>query len=125
MREIKFRQFVWNEDDGPSAGVMLSWDELLQEKDESLSVIFKNTFSNASPLMQYTGFKDKNGTEIFEKDIVRVNNEWIADVEFQLGCFMLGDDALLVAVENNCEVIGNVFQDPELLVVTEGEGTSC
>ncbi len=145
MREIKFRQFVWNEDDGQSAGVLLSWEELLQEKDESVSVIFKNTFSNASPLMQYTGLTDKNGRKIYERDVLkrRVHvvmygtdlNEWvdeIVEVEWRedYAGFFVGERPLYAEVGatidrstlcscTQFEIIGNVFENPELLEVNE------
>ena len=67
--------------------------------------------------MQYTGLKDKNGNPIFEGDIVKYwHTEWntggmgdkykTAVIEFKDGGFNKFND---------CEVIGNIYQDSELL----------
>lgn len=71
-------------------------------------------------LMQYTGLKDKNGKDIYEGDILsykgmhRVGNG-VSIVSFDDGSFMIGEDIASKdwAVEH--EVIGNIFENPELL----------
>ncbi len=93
-------------------------------------------------LMQYTGIRDKNGKEIYEADIVKVRDEemtftdvWGDEgqsddddwnvvemdvVRFENGAFVVGERYIS---EYGCqkgysiEVIGNIYENPELLVV--------
>lgn len=69
--------------------------------------------------MQFTGLKDNNGKEIYEGDIVRTNEaEWIAKVVFEQGNFMCCDkiNGFSAYCEwEKFEVIGNIYQNPELL----------
>lgn len=85
-------------------------------------------------LMQSTGLKDKNGKEIFEGDIVRTtrflgradeiggfyeyDKEFIGIVKQLEGSWVIdtGSDAvcLWTEIEEN-EIIGNIYENPELL----------
>lgn len=75
-----------------------------------------------SPLMQYTGLKDKNGKEIYEGDIVQTHTKEFAKVVFQNGCFMWDNAPLcydeeweFAKTEKWAEIIGNIYENPELL----------
>lgn len=71
---------------------------------------------------QYTGLKDLHGTRIFEKDIVRIYYPF----DDPDGCVVSwskegarwdfgGCDAYFCTPSKNCEVIGNVYDDVNLL----------
>lgn len=71
-------------------------------------------------LMQYTGLKDKNGKEVYEGDIVRYSNKSDREVVFEKGMFQSRQKngwGALVLIANNCEVIGNIYENPELLTI--------
>lgn len=91
-------------------------------------------------LCQYTGLQDKNGKRIWENDIVLLREEiqdyeWKAAVKFgnpngeynwgwQLvpvgECEMNKDILLWIDMDiANCEVIGNIFDNPELIRQTD------
>ncbi|AWN65774.1 hypothetical protein LL14B4_06115 [Lactococcus lactis subsp. lactis] len=81
-------------------------------------------------LMQSTGLKDKNGTEIYEGDVVKVTDEdesadfcdggigtingldeifmWYIDGDVENGLFDINSSYYI-------EVIGNIYENPELL----------
>lgn len=129
MREIKFR--AWLE------GEMLSNEQLVQ-KDQNTTCVFtiltENPQKDDVVFMQYTGLKDKNGKEIYEKDILLFNNshndrnnKWVCVVEYREGSFVCKYpkdevynhfDAWNVP-KVTWEVIGNIFEHKHLL-----EGTA-
>lgn len=80
-------------------------------------------------LMQYTGIKDKNGKEIYEGDVVRLVSQaggYYSKFEVKYGEFVEQDDEdndikyvgfnLFKHIDyGEWEVIGNKFENPELL----------
>mgnify|MGYP001248586776 CR=1 FL=1 len=112
MREIKFRE--WETERKTMAY------SNREDFDDSVNFRFKHEEGGKRILMQYTGLKDKNGKEIYEGDIVIVGQkETPAEVIFENGCFYtpIGISRYRLGGWNkeSLEVIGNIFENPELL----------
>lgn len=110
MREIKFRSFHKEE------GIMKYWDW----KNPSPALETGKLFSFSGLIvMQFTGLCDHNGKEVWEGDVVRYTNndgiKRVGSVEWleEEACFYL--NSLPVWEQTEKEVIGNIYQNPELM----------
>ena len=130
MREIKFR--VWDKE---GRCLFIEGMKYLNPFFDDTGKLFVGYFpDNETPIVeyeinQYTGLKDKNGKEIYEGDIVNFGNNNNAIVEFSDGCFNIFDEPLgwdfTPDYDNDykpiktdfkyCEIIGNIYENPELL----------
>lgn len=70
-------------------------------------------------LMQSTGVLDKNGKEIFEGDVVNIFDEKLSKIYFSEGAFCVdvlnGGTPLHVYLSEHLEIIGNIYENPELM----------
>ena len=112
MREIKFRFFFDKEDSTMEECIRI---------DLPNSTIPDPKDPNGVIAMQYTGLKDKNGKEIYEGDICKVSDDIyeiiysVKDASFR-GKFYKKpmEHYYLSPILNNFEVIGNIYENPEL-----------
>ena len=135
MREIKFRAKVENEDGIIDLKIvsrltMFSGGGLYYAYCENDDYEYR---LDPSDLMQFTGLKDRNGKEIYEGDIIKYHYFYFADgseIEKEHVCSVKYDDSfanfdamdkegfahfLGNASDDGIEVIGNIYENPELL----------
>lgn len=81
-------------------------------------------------VMQYIGIVDKNGKEIYEGDIVNIDafgaeedGYFLVKFENESARYILSGDRLVYDFDNiygnECEIIGNIYENPQLLVGEE------
>lgn len=136
MREIKFR--AWDKENKEMLDIEdLHWDDCI--RDFSIrTTMYRDYFDIKDMiLMQYTGLKDKNGKEIYEGDIVKINahsydfgfeKDRIGEIRFLGGAFgfykQLSEKEYLfneLSIEfaygelEYYEVVGNIYENKNLL----------
>lgn len=132
MRDINFR--AW---DKKKKEMYFVYNLIFRQSDGQITVLPKRYpldykyryFPNDIELMQYTGLKDKHGKEIYEGDIVKLlinhlsdfdpntQNTDIVPVKFDNAMFYFGDMTMNYKplIDAMFEVIGNIYENPELL----------
>ena len=112
MREIKFR--LWDKE----RKEMINVGRIDIADGSCAPTIFGNVFYdywNDVELMQYTGLKDKDGVEIYEGDIVETEDYYVGDRLMVKGTKQIIDDIRFCGKLLPCKVIGNVYENPELV----------
>jgi len=114
MREIKFR----------------AWDKVNMNYSPTMGTIefckWIDFNSIGTVLMQDTGLKDKNGVEIYEEDIIVGQFGYKEVVKIEEFNFITREDSCagygfnldscnLDDIKKYCEIIGNIYENPELL----------
>jgi len=138
MREIKFR--AWSKT-GNKLGSPINYLTVDGATRLLNSMRYAEESGEEIILMQYTGLKDKNGKEIYEGDILQfteidedsafgaeetniVEVKWIDEIAQYRAVFQSGRRTELHFVIQlptviSCEIIGNIYENPNLLSIKE------
>lgn len=129
MSFLNYRAFVDNE-----IYKVVNWSEsfiILSRKFESKYVQSINVKRNDVIIMQGSGLEDRKGNEIFSGDIVRNSDKDIGVVRFKDGAFEVDFKeyipALLGLINDDLEIIGNVYKNKNLLdkVIDKKKSVIC
>lgn len=129
MREILFRGKVADEPDEWVQGYLRDTDTIFQQTRHKKSKCCEYGMFSVKPdtVGQYTGLTDKNGTKIFEGDILHDDyrdHNYLVTYMTGWGMYILDKindrDGNWYSFEDfdfdeNIEVIGNIHDNPELL----------
>jgi uncharacterized phage protein (TIGR01671 family) len=136
MHEVKFRAKLTDKDEWLTGGGVVGLPDgkrvLLHLNDQQKITV---TLVDAGTVGQFTGLKDKNGTEIYEGDIITI--QLVGDDDWTKSCNNLFDKFTVEWAPNlagwypssnngyepdeswwddwTVEVIGNIYENPELV----------
>lgn len=131
-REIKFR--AWDKEANRMGWVTLInythegevyeiiVDYLHAEIDDSFNITLS---PDNCELLQFTGFHDKNGKEIYDGDIIKsrlyplydghTHDVYFKDGDYRVRWTMFRLSEMFEHTHTGIEVIGNIYENPELL----------
>lgn len=120
---IKFRAWIKNDKEMIDVDEIHWFDGELDIIGDYITFVRK---ADEIELMQSTGLKDKNGKEIFEGDILK-NNKYITSVFYERGAYCVKFcrttnttvtmNVISFIEKYKTKVIGNIYENPELLEV--------
>lgn len=124
-RDIKFRAWIPEGQFDPHAAgqmVYFSLEQLINNATTKSTSAIKDLLDYyPHVIMQFTGLLDKDGKEIYEGDILKDIDNRHVEVKFDSGVFYITKTgptlahAILLNSVAECEVIGNIYENPELL----------
>jgi uncharacterized phage protein (TIGR01671 family) len=139
MRELRFRAWLKREKIMTipeyitlfsNGDYVLNWTNVDFENRRKYSAYYSHVKPSTFELMQFTGLKDQNGVDIYEGDVVEFESGAYAQgtwefqdrgvVKYLDGKWWLKTNKELLDFADYCsnvepEVVGNVFENPELL----------
>ena len=135
MREIRFRGKRVSNGEWVHGGIVKSFHPNFPTESEvaffaqrpnayAICVNNKDYFVKQGTIGQFTGMKDKRGNKIYEGDIVKTNIDLMGIVRFDIGYYFewitdslvsMWNKDMKVWVEWGLEVIGNIYENKELI----------
>lgn len=111
-RSIKFR--AWDKENKEWYNSAWMRDGIFDPTDSS------NGFLDSHILLQFTGLKDKNGKEIYEGDLMKIEGdfitiEWMGTIYGQGFVMHHKERGNRSGEWGKGEIIGNIYENPELI----------
>jgi len=131
MRKYKFRYVFKHKKDGDCQYLFFTIEEIENGYAKEMIYAMKQDGYTLVDRNEFTGLKDKNGKQIYEGDVLINPKDIRGEIKYvpEYAAFLAywkhdgecGYDYLDKGILMKCEVIGNIYENPELLKGDEDE----